>query len=334
MLHIITFSRFKTEGNHQMDATTRIVFMGTPDFAVPTLRSLVERGPANNWEVVAVVTQPDRRAGRGKKLVAGPVKEAALAYGLPVLQPERLRKRPDAIEELRALAVDLFVVAAYGLILPAEVLDLPRFGCINVHASVLPAYRGASPITAALLDGLDETGVSIMLMDVGMDTGPVLHQVAEPIYADDTTATLSARMAERGGAALTELLPAWLTGDVAPMDQDELPGEPTYCALIKKQDGRIDWTQPAAIIERMTRAYAPWPSAFTEWQGQNFKLWTVAMVDGGAEPGHVVKTEQGPAVGTGGGLLLLKTVQPAGKRAMDIQSFLNGAPGFVGSLLG
>ena len=317
-----------------MNATTRIVFMGTPDFATPTLRALVENAPANGWEVVAVITQPDRRAGRGKKLVASPVKQMALDYGLPVLQPERLRKRPDAVEELRALAPDLFVVAAYGLILPAEVLEIPQFGCINVHASLLPAYRGASPITAAILDGLDETGVTIMLMDEGMDTGPVLHQAAEPIRADDTTATLSARLAEQGAAALVETLPRWLRGEIAPMDQEELPGEPSICRLIKKQDGLIDWSRPAAYIERMTRAYTPWPGAFTRWRGQNFKVLQAAVMEGKAQPGAVVMTEQGPAVGTGEGLLLLKRVQPAGKRAMDIRSFLNGAPDFVGDVLG
>jgi methionyl-tRNA formyltransferase len=317
-----------------MNATTRIVFMGTPDFATPCLRALVEQSEASQWEVVAVVTQPDRRAGRGKKLVASPVKQMALDYGLPVLQPERLRKRPDAVEELRALAADLFVVAAYGLILPVDVLEIPQFGCINVHASLLPAYRGASPITAAILDGSDETGVTIMLMDEGMDTGPVLHQAAQPIRADDTTATLSARLAEQGAAELVELLPRWLGGEIAPIDQDELPGEPSACRLIKKQDGLIDWEQPAVYIERMTRAYAPWPSAFTRWQGQNFKILQAAVVEGQAGPGAVVMTDQGPAVGTGEGLLLLKMVQPAGKRAMDIRSFLNGAPDFVGGRVG
>jgi len=317
-----------------MNATTRIVFMGTPDFATPSLRALVEQSAANGWEVVAVVTQPDRRAGRGKKLIASPVKQMALDYGLPVLQPERLRKRPDAVEELRALAADLFVVAAYGLILPADVLEIPQFGCINVHASLLPAYRGASPIAAALLDGLDETGVTIMLMDEGMDTGPVLHQVAQPIRADDTTATLSARLAEQGAAALVETLPRWLRGEIAPIDQDELPGEPSVCRLIKKRDGLIDWTRSAAYIERMTRAYAPWPSAFTRWQGQNFKILRATAIEGLAQPGAVVMKDQGVAVGTGKGLLLLKQVQPAGKRAMDIRSFLNGAPDFVGGTLG
>jgi len=317
-----------------MNATTRIVFMGTPDFATPSLRALVEQSAANGWEVVAVVTQPDRRAGRGKKLVVSPVKQMALDYGLPMLQPERLRKRPDAVEELRALAPDLFVVAAYGLILPAEVLEIPQFGCINVHASLLPAYRGASPITAAILDGLDETGVTIMLMDEGMDTGPVLHQVAQPIRADDTAATLSARLAEQGAAALVETLPRWLQGEIAPMNQDELPGEPSVCRLIKKRDGLIDWSRSAVYIERMTRAYTPWPGAFTRWRGQNFKILQAAVIEGEARPGAVVMTDQGVAVGSGEGLLLLKWVQPAGKRAMDIRSFLNGAPEFVGGVLG
>ncbi len=308
--------------------------MGTPDFAVPSLLQLHETGPAQAWEIVGVVTQPDRPAGRGKKLLPSPVKEVALAHDLPVFQPGRLRREPDAIEALRRLAPDLMVVAAYGQILPKSVLGIPRFGCVNVHASLLPAYRGASPISAAILDGLDETGVTIMLMDVGMDTGPMLAQAQQPIHADDTTDSLSARLAEQGAGLLVETLPRWLSGDLAPVDQAELPGEVSTCSLVKKDDGRIDWTQPAAVIERMTRAYAPWPSAFTLWQGENFKIGRARVVPGTAAPGVVVSTAQGPAVGTGQDLLLLQEVQPAGKRMMDVQSFLNGTPEFVGSTLG
>lgn len=308
--------------------------MGTPDFAVPVLRALHRTGQDNRWAVVGVVTQPDRAAGRGKKVQSSPVKRYALEQSLPLLQPGRLRKEPDAIRALEEWAPDVIVVAAYGQILPAHVLEIPEFGCINVHASLLPAYRGASPITAAILDGLEETGVSIMLMDEGMDTGPVLAQATQAIRPSDTTATLSQRLAEQGAELLVDLLPDWLAGAVAPVPQDELPGVPTICRLVKKQDGLIDWTRPATQIERMTRAYQPWPSAYTFWAGQNFRILAAQVRPGAAAPGLVVKTEEGPAVGTGDGLLLLKEVQPAGKRPMPVSSFLHGARNFIGSRLG
>ncbi len=215
--------------------------MGTPEFAEPSLRALVENGAANAWQVVAVATQPDRRAGRGKKLVESPIKQLALQYGIRVLQPTGFRKHPDAVEDLRNLAPDLYVVAAYGIILPKSVLDIATYGSINVHASLLPAYRGASPITAAILDGEQETGVSIMLMDEGMDTGPVLEQVRQPILAGDTTASLSTRLAEQGADALVDTLPRWLDGEIAPLAQEDLPGEASVCRMIKKEEGRIDW---------------------------------------------------------------------------------------------
>lgn len=308
--------------------------MGTPDFAVPSLRALCEQAADRGWEVVAVVTQPDRPAGRGKKVVASPVKQYALTQGLPILQPTSLRKEPAAVEALRALAPDLFVVAAYGQILRKEVLALPTHGPINVHASLLPAYRGASPITAALLDGRSETGISMMLMDEGMDTGPVLAQAKTPIAPQETAATLGARLAALGAQLLVETLPAWVAGQITPTPQSALPGEVSHCRLIRKEAGQIDWTQPAVVIERMTRAYVPWPSAYTTWQGETFKIWQADVVKGQAAPGLVVSTPAGPAVGTGDGLLLLVTVQPAGRRQIDLRSFLNGAPEFVGSQLG
>lgn len=314
--------------------STRIIFMGTPDFAVPSLRALCEQASRGAWEVVAVVTQPDRPAGRGKKVVASPVKQYALTQGLPLLQPASLRKEPAAIDMLRQLAPDLFVVAAYGQILRKEVLALPTHGPINVHASLLPAYRGASPISAALLAGLTETGISIMLMDEGMDTGPVLAQARIPIAPQETAVTLDERLAELGAQLLVETLPAWLAGQLTPTPQSALPGEPSLCRLIRKEAGQIDWTQPAVVIERMTRAYAPWPSAYTIWRGETFKIWQAEVVNSHAPPGLVVQTAMGPAVGTGAGLLRLLAVQPAGKRQMDLRSFLNGAPDFVGSQLG
>ncbi len=325
--------------NLRMDATTspsliRIVFLGTPAFAVPSLRSLCEQAASRGWQVAGVGTQPDRPAGRGKQLAQSPVKQYAIEQGLPVLQPASLRKDPAAVEALAALAPDLIVVAAYGLILPPSVLALPTYGCINVHASLLPAYRGASPITAAILDGRSESGVTIMLMDEGMDTGPALRQGTEPILPADTTASLSERLAEVGAALLVETLPAWLEGDIAPIAQDELPGEVSMCRLIKKEDGQIDWTRPAAYIERMVRAYTPWPAAYSTWRGEVFKVLEAGVAAGRAEAGRVIATAQGPAVGTGEGLLLLKSVQAAGKKAMPAAAFANGAQGFMGGRLG
>lgn len=315
------------------NADVRIVYMGTPDFAVPALAALDESGEAKGWQVVGVVTQPDRPAGRGKRMEMSPVKEYALAHDLPVLQPGRLRREPDAIEALRGLAPDVVVVAAYGQILPKAVLEIPTFGCLNIHASLLPAWRGASPITASLLAGDAETGVTLMLMDVGMDTGPMLAQARMAIGADDTTASLSEKLAAQGAKLLVQSLPRWLAGEIAPTDQADLPGAVSACSLVKKEDGQIDWGQSAAHIERMVRAYTPWPSAFTTWKGQNFKIWQAKVVEGKAVVGKVIETGSGVAVGTGEGLLALTTVQPAGKRAMDIRSFLNGAPDFVGSRL-
>jgi methionyl-tRNA formyltransferase len=338
-----------THATPALASPLRIVMMGTPEFAVPTLVALHDHAAAHHWEVIAVVTQPDRPAGRGNKVSVGPVKQQALAYGLPIQQPATLRKDAAARAALAALAPDLLVVAAYGLILPRSVLELPTYGAINVHASLLPAYRGASPITTAILDGLETTGVSIMLMDEGMDTGPVLTQAAQPIRADDTTATLSTRLAAQGAQLLVETLPRWLAGDLAPIPQAQLPGAPSLCRLIKKEQGAIDWQQPAAVIERMTRAYAPWPSAYTHWRGEPFKVIQADVIqtdviqadviqpdtiEGTAAAGQVVNTPRGPAVGTGAGLLLLRQVQPAGKRVMDAASWLNGAPDALGTILG
>ena len=320
----------------------RVLFMGTPDFALPALEALHAAPASAGWKVVGVVTQPDRRAGRGKRLIAGPVKAFALEQRLPVMQPERLRRgkppedggKTDILECLRMLAPDLIVVAAYGQILPPRLLEIPTLGCLNVHASLLPAYRGASPVTAALLEGLNATGVTIMLMDEGMDTGPVLAQARLPILASDTADALSQRLAARGAELLIETIPRWLAGDIAPVAQSELTGEPSICRLVKKQDGLVDWTLPAVRIERMVRAYAPWPAAYSTWKGQNFKLWQSRVIAGKAEPGLVVEVDGQIAVGSGDGLLALHAVQPAGKRRMTAAAFVNGAPGFVGSRLG
>lgn len=309
----------------------RTLYMGTPEFAVPSLRLLSQQA----WvEIVAVLTQPDRPAGRGNKLVASPVKQFALHQNFTVLQPTSLRKEAQTVAALQALAPDLIVVAAYGLILPKSVLAIPRFGCVNVHGSILPAYRGASPITAAILDGKAESGISIMLMEAGMDTGPVLRIGRTPILPDETTASLTATLAELGANLLVATLPEWIAGTIQPTPQDQLEGEISTCGRIEKEAGQIDWNLPARQIERMTRAYTPWPSAYTFWKGELFKIWQAEVVEGVAEPGRVVTVGKEMAVGTGAGLLKLSLVQPAGKKALDLRSFLNGAPGFVGSVLG
>ena len=310
--------------------TTRVIFMGTPDFAVPSLAALL----ASGYDVVGVATQPDRPAGRGRKLSAAPVKRFADEHDLTVLQPTTLRS-PEPVTALSALAPDVIAVAAYGLILPQTVLDIPPHGCLNVHGSLLPKHRGAAPIPAAILAGEDETGVTIMLMDAGMDTGPILSQATCAIGPQDTTGTLTARLAELGASLLTETLPRWLADEIEPqLQHDELA---SYAPMIRKADGRINWTLSAEQIARLVRAYQPWPGATTFWNGKPLKLLRVQAlpeeaVDG--PQGRVVAWGDGAAVGTGQGLLLLEELQLAGKRALPIGDFLRGRRGFIGSVLG
>jgi methionyl-tRNA formyltransferase len=302
--------------------------MGTPDFAVPSLQALLA-DPA--YRVVGVVTQPDREAGRGRARQASPVKQVALAAGLPILQPERLRD-PAAFAELAALAPELIVVAAYGQILRPEVLNLPRFGCINVHASLLPRWRGAAPIAAAILAGDTITGVTIMLMDPGMDTGPILAQQTEPIRPDDTAATLGARLARVGADLLMRTLPDYLAGRIRPQPQPE--EGVTVCRPLTKEQGRMDWTLPATTLARMVRAYDPWPGTYTTWGGHLLKILAATTAPGAAPPGRVLAWDDGAAVGTGEGLLVLQAVQPAGGRRMSVAAFLRGRPDFIGAVLG
>lgn len=308
---------------------TRIVFMGTPDFAVPTLAALAPRYP-----VVGVITQPDRPAGRGKRIVAPPVKEAALALGLPVYQPTSLRA-PEAEQRLAEWQPDLIVVAAFGQILQASVLDLPPHGCLNVHASLLPRYRGASPISAAILHGDSTTGVTLMRMDEGMDTGPILAQAPLPIAADDTTGALTAKLAQLGAQLLIDTLPRWLDGQVTARPQDH--DQATYCRPLTKEDGRLDWADPAEVLSRQIRACNPWPGAFTTWQGRRLKILMAQPHPGHAgdfAPGQVVALESGIAVATGAGLLQLGEVQLAGKNTMEAQQLARGQRDFVGGVLG
>jgi len=306
----------------------RVVFMGTPDFAVPSLEVLLSLPDVS---VVGVYTQPDRPAGRGGRVQSSPVKRVALREGIPVYQPLGFRKRVENVELLRDLRPDLLVVAAYGLILPPSALAVPPLGSLNVHASLLPRWRGAAPITFALLEGDAVTGVTIMLMDEGMDTGPMLTRAQEPIRADDTTASLSERLARLGAATLRETLPRWAAGKLTPTPQPE--EGVTYTRLVRKEDGHIDWSRPAVAIERAVRAYQPWPTAFTLWKGEPLKTLRSSLLPGTGVPGAVVAVPGGVAVTTGEGVLRLDEVQPAGRRPMPGKAFVNGAPGFVGATL-
>ncbi|MDB5076377.1 MAG: methionyl-tRNA formyltransferase [Chloroflexi bacterium] len=315
----------------------RIVFMGTPEFSVPSLRALVgmQHIDARPIRVVGVFTQPDRPAGRGQKLTAPPVKTAALEAGIRVFQPERLRQ-PDALAQLIDLKPDLIVVVAYAQILPKTVLELPRYGCLNVHASLLPQYRGASPIQAAILDGLADTGVSVMKMDEGLDTGPVLSQVPVPIDPRDTCATLTTKLSAAGAGLLASTLPGWIAGTTLAKPQDD--SQATITRLIKKEHGIIDWTLTAVRIEHQVRAMYPWPTAFTHYEGGPLKVLKASVMSGAPEysgdPGSLLVVEQAPVVGTGSGLLILEVVQPAGRRPMPASDWLRGAPHVEGTVLG
>jgi methionyl-tRNA formyltransferase len=267
------------------------------------------------------------------------VKRTALAHGLTIQQPRSLRAAA-AQGALAALEPDVIIVAAYGLILPLEVLALPRFGCVNVHGSLLPRHRGAAPIAAAILAGDAETGVSIMLMDEGVDTGPVLDTAAIPIAPDDTTGTLAAKLAQLGADTLLSTLPCWLAGEIAPRPQPEEGA--TYAPRIAKTDGLINWDEDAARIERKIRAYQPWPTAYTSWNGAPLKIlraraesvYPLPSAAPNTLPGQIVGDKREAGVVTGDGILWLEEVQPAGKKPMPVSAFLQGAPGFVGSRLG
>ena len=308
--------------------------MGTPRFAVPTLKALAEA-----YEVVGVVTQPDRPAGRGRDLHQSAVKREAVARDLPVFQPRTLRT-PEAVAQLAARKPEVIVVAAFGQILTEEVLDLPPHGCLNVHASLLPRWRGAAPVAAAILAGDEVTGVTIMKMDPGLDTGPIVAQREEPIRPDDTRATLTERLSIVGAELLVETLPGYLAGDLEPRPQDE--DEATFAERLQKEDGRLDWSRPAIVLDRKIRAFSPWPGTFTFWEGRRLKVIEASPVpewEGEASPGTVVEVQDGSppesyaAVATGDGALRLEEVQLAGKRAMAIGPFLRGRHDFVGSRL-
>ena len=296
----------------------KLVYMGTPQFAVLPLLSLIEAG----HEVVAVVTRIDKPAGRGRALAAPAVKTAALERGLMVYQPKRVREQ-EFIETLRLLGPEAIVVAAYGQILPAEILTLPKYGCINIHASLLPRYRGAAPITWAIVQGETETGNTIMQMDQGMDTGAILLQERIPIDPKDTAGTLTEKLSQQGARLITAALPLIASGKLTPKTQDN--SRATLAPLLKKEDGRIDWERGAQEIHNRVRGMSPWPGAYTVLDNKIVKLIETAVADGSSEPGRLLE-KGGNALfaGTGSGLLQLLTIQPEGKKPMSAAEFLRG----------
>ena len=297
----------------------KLIFAGTPDFAARHLAALL----SSDHEVVAVYTQPDKPAGRGQKLTASPVKELALAHDLPVYQPASLRKE-EAQAELAALGADLMVVVAYGLILPKAVLDTPRLGCINVHGSLLPRWRGAAPIQRSIWAGDAETGVTIMQMDVGLDTGAMIRKVSCPIAADETSASLYDKLAGLGPQALVDTVNAMAAGNTAAEAQDDALAN--YAEKLSKEEARIDWSMEAVAIERCIRAFNPWPISWFEVAGQTVKVWQAEVVaqDHGQTAGTLLKADkQGIDIATGKGVLRLLTLQPPGKKAMSVTDLLN-----------
>ncbi|MBE3558649.1 MAG: methionyl-tRNA formyltransferase [Ktedonobacteraceae bacterium] len=322
----------------------RIIYMGTPQFAVPALEALIA-GTApgvvlpEGYEIVTVVTRPDKPAGRGRDIVYSPVKQTALAHGIPVWQPGSFKK-PENSAALAAYRADLYIVAAFGQILPQAVLDQPRYGTLNIHASLLPKYRGPNPIAEAILQGDQETGVTIMLLDAGVDTGPMLLRRTLSIAEDETTGSLTIKLANLGAGALLEALPLWVTGKIKPEPQDE--SRASHTRMFTKEDGRLDWRLPARVLARRVRACTPWPGAYTYWNGKLLKIIAARPLpvepDAQVAPGTVsVRDEAGHrdlAIVTGSGLLLVRQLQLEGKRAMSAEEFLRGYSQIAGALLG
>ena len=301
----------------------KIVYMGTPDFAVNPLHALAEAG----YEVAGVITQPDKPKGRGKTML--PVKEEALKHGFPVYQPVKVRD-PEFLQVLEKLDPDIIVVAAFGQIIPKSILELPKYGCINIHASLLPKYRGAAPIQQAVIDGEKESGVTIMRMGTGLDTGDMISRIVVPIAKDETGGTLFDKLAEAGAKLLVETLPHIFDGTAVYEKQPEESPTP-YAGMITKQMGLINFGKSAAELERLVRGLNPWPSAFTFWNGKTLKVWESFVVkseETGAEksePGTVVKTDKkGIYVACGEDVLVLSQVQLEGKKRMDADAFLRG----------
>jgi methionyl-tRNA formyltransferase len=302
------------------DIRYRIVFMGTPDFAVPALRALIN-GPD---QVVAVVTQPDRPRGRGKKLTAPPVKLVAQEAQIPVLQPDKIRT-PEFLATLKELNPDLIVVTAYGRILPASILELPPLGCINIHGSLLPRHRGAAPIQWAVIEGDEEAGVTIMQMDEGMDTGDMLLPAAIKVDPDETAGTLFEKLSLLGGEALLEALARFKKGELPPIRQDHSLA--TEAPPLKKEDGLIDWSRPAARLHCLVRGLDPWPTAYSFLDGRRFRFFSPELVYRKSElpPGTLLRADsEGLLIATGDNSLLIHEIQPEGKKRMAVEAFLCG----------
>lgn len=311
----------------------RIVFMGSPGFAVSPLEYLVRGG----YEVAAVYTQPDRPGGRGRALILSPVKQAAQRLGLEIIQPEKLRNA-EVVAELAAYRPDAIVVAAYGQILPQAVLEVPRLGCINIHPSLLPRHRGASPVAATILSGDEFAGVTVMLMDAGLDTGPILSRAQIPVAGFDTTGTLTEKLSLIGAMMVTEVLSHLLRGELMPHPQDNKAA--TYSARVAKEEGEINWYAPAQEIWRRVRAFQPWPGTYTLWRGKRLEIRAGFPLAQAVreEAGTVIDlnkiTDNTPfGVVTGEGIFAAGTVQLAGKKAMSAVDFLQGQPGIIGTKL-
>jgi methionyl-tRNA formyltransferase len=305
----------------------RIIFMGTPDFACPTLQTLIDHGE----NILAVVTQPDRPKGRGQKMMPPPVKELALRHDIPVFQPPKVRD-PAFVETIRGLAPDLIVVVAFGQILPKVLLDIPPQGCINVHSSLLPRYRGAAPLNWCIINGESETGVTTMLMDPGLDTGPVLLKRSTSIDENEDIVSLHDRMAVMGAQLLAETLDEYLSGRIKPEAQDD--SKTCYAPLLKKEDGLIDWQRSAREIHDQVRGMAVWPGAYTYLDGQTLKLYRTQVGEGSGAPGTVLRSSRGILeVACRIGSIYIKELQLAGKKRLDIASFLAGCPVATGAVL-
>ena len=299
----------------------KIIYMGTPDFAVAPLAALAENG----YEVEAVITQPDKPKGRGKTLMPTPVKEEALKHGIPVLQPVKVRD-PEFVEELKNLAPDIIIVAAFGQIIPKSILDMPRFGCINIHASLLPKYRGAAPIQQAVIDGEKESGVTIMQMGTGLDTGDMISRIVVPLAKDETGGSLFDKLAQAGAELLVQTLPSIFDGTATREKQPEESPTP-YAAMISKKMGLLDFSKNAEELERLVRGLDPWPSAFTFINGKTMKVWKSSVQEKQAEeaPGTVISADkEGIRVACGKNVLVLQEVQLEGKKRMEADAFLRG----------
>lgn len=308
----------------------KVVFMGTPDFAVGALEAIIQAG----HEVTAVVTQPDKPKGRSGQMQFPPVKECAVKYNIPVLQPVKV-KEPEAMAELRRYEADIYVVAAFGQILTKEILDMPRYGCVNIHASLLPKYRGAAPIQQAIIDGEAETGVTIQQMNEGIDTGDILSTVVVPIDKKETAETLFVKLEKAGAQLIADTLVKIEKGEITPVPQDD--SQASYVRMMKKSIGKIDWSKDAAVIERLVRGLNSWPSAYTFFEGKSLKLWNCDVLEEACTdaPGTIVRVNKDSVdVATGKGVLRILELQLEGKKRMDTKSFLLGNAWKAGMQLG